>query len=100
MKRATILIGGFAATLGVGALWHGPLGAGERFAAKVEHAARATLDSYEMTSVEARLQRHPLQRRLLLSGPADDFQRREIVRLLETIPGVSEARWTAGGTVR
>ena len=31
----------------------------------------------------------------ILSGPADDFQRREIKRRLETLPGVGEALWSA-----
>jgi hypothetical protein len=86
---------GIAATLGMGALWHGPLGAGERVAARIEAEARTRLDHYEMTVVQARLERGPLSRRLLLTGPADEFQRREIVRLVETVPGVAEARWTA-----
>ena len=43
------------------------------------------LDQDEMTQVQARSQRRPLSRRLNLSGPADDFQRREIKRLMEDI---------------
>jgi len=30
---------------------------------------------------------------VVLSGPADDFQRREIKRMIETQPGVAEAAW-------
>jgi hypothetical protein len=33
---------------------------------------------------------------LVLSGPADDFQQRELVRTMETLPGVSSATWSAG----
>ncbi len=43
--------------------------------------------------VQAHLQRRPLARRLILSGPADDFQRSELVRLLDETPGVLEVRW-------
>ena len=80
----------------VTALWHGPLGHGERFAASVEGYARAQLDHDEMTQVQAHLQRDPLKRRLILSGPADDFQREEIVRRMLLVPGVGEAVWDPG----
>ena len=56
-------------------------------------AARAELEHQEMTGVTARLERSPLRRRLLLSGPADDFQQRELVRIMDQIPGVSGVRW-------
>lgn len=95
MRSWAIIAGGAAATLAMTAIWHGPLGAGDRLAARIEGSARATLDAYEMTAVEARLERSPLSRRLLLSGPADSFQRGEIVRLLDGLPGVGEARWTS-----
>ena len=75
------------------ALWHGPLGAGEKLARKAEASARATLDHYEMPMIQARMQRRPLARRLLLSGPADDFQRAELARILDDTPGVLEVRW-------
>jgi hypothetical protein len=39
------------------------------------------------------MQRDPLSRRLILSGPADDFQREELVRRLDHIPGVLDVRW-------
>ncbi|MCA1653790.1 MAG: hypothetical protein ABR588_03400 [Sphingomicrobium sp.] len=95
MSRSVVLLLGIAATLAVTALWHGPLGAAERFAASVEGNARAQLDHDEMTQVQAHLQRHPLTRRLILTGPADDFQRGEIVRRMGELPGVGEAAWDA-----
>jgi hypothetical protein len=85
--------GGAAAALAAAALWSGPLGGGDRFAAKTEKAARATLDHLEMTQVGARLERAPLRRRLVLSGPADDFQRAELVQILDDIHGVRGVRW-------
>ena len=93
MTRRTILLLGLAATVGITALWHGPLGAGERLANETEARARATLDYYELPMIQARLQRGPLSRRLVLSGPADDFQRAELVRILDETPGVLEVRW-------
>lgn len=95
MNRAVVFGAGLTTVLALTALWHGPLGYGDRFAASVEASARAQLDSDEMVQVQAHLQRGPLTRRLILSGPADDFQRHEIVRRMELIPGVGEARWVA-----
>ena len=95
MNRRTILLLGLAGTIGFAGLWHGPLGAGERLANDVETTARRTLDYYELPMIQAKLQRGPLSRRLVLSGPADDFQRAELVRILDEIPGVLEVRWDA-----
>jgi hypothetical protein len=96
MSRPLTFVMSLIAVIGLTWLWHDPLGAGDDLASRVERQARAQLDRDEMTQVQARLQRGPLTRRLILSGPADDFQRREIVRRLEDIPGVGEARWDAG----
>ena len=93
MNRAAIFIAGIAATLGATALWHGPLGAAERFATRVDKIARATLIHYEMPAVSARLERGPLARRMILSGPADSFQRSELVRIMGQVPGVNDVRW-------
>jgi len=96
LRPAATIALGVAATLAMGALYHGPGGGGRRLAAGIEQDVRATLDHYEMTAVEARLQRDPLRRRLLLSGPADSFQRREIARLLDARPGVGQVQWVDG----
>lgn len=93
MSRRTIFLLGLAAVIGFAAVWHGPLGAGERLANKAEAAARAQLDRDEMFQVQARMQRGPLSRRLIVSGPADDFQRGEIIRRLDAVPGVLDVRW-------
>lgn len=91
--RKIAFAGGAAAALIAAALWQGPLGGGDRLSSKIETNARATLDHLEMTRVSARLERHPLRRRLVLSGPADDFQRAELVQILDDIPGVAGVRW-------
>lgn len=93
MNRSSIVILGVATTLGSTALWHGPLGAGERLAARAETTARRTLDYYDLPMIQARMERGPLSRRLILSGPADDFQRSELVRILDDVPGVLDVRW-------
>ncbi len=95
MKWTHFLFLGIAAVSATTWLWHGPLGAGERFALAREQAARHQLDRDEMFQVQARMERSPLRRRLTLSGPADDFQRREIKRRMEALPGVGDAAWSA-----
>ena len=96
-RRWPLFAIGAVAMLGAALLWHGPFGGAERFVGPVEQIARQTLDHYEMPQVQARLQRGPLTRRMMLSGAADDFQRREIVRIMSEIPGVSAASWTRRG---
>lgn len=93
MNRVGALAVGVAATLATTLLWHGPGGAGERFAGTIDRTMRATLDHYEMQSVVARVQRDPLKRRLLLDGPADAFQRAEIARIALEVPGLAAAHW-------
>ena len=93
MSGRTILLIGLALVVGSTALWHGPLGAGDRLAQRIESRARRQLDHDEMFQIQAHLQRQPLSRRLVLSGPADDFQRGELVRRLDDVPGVLEVRW-------
>jgi hypothetical protein len=48
-----------------------------------------------MAQVTGHLHRNPLTRRVSLSGPADDFQRGELARLIDDVPGVSNAAWSA-----
>lgn len=90
-----LLAAGAVPMLGAALLWHAPLGGAARFTGSVERIARGTLTYYEMPQVVARLQRGPLSRNMVLSGPADDFQRREIVRIMREIPGVSGASWSS-----
>jgi len=96
-RRHWMLAASAVAALAGAVLWHGPLGAAERFAAKVDSTAEFVLADWEMSQVDGRLYRQPLTRRLILSGPADDFQRGELVRIMSTIPGVSSATWSDDG---
>ena len=93
-RRNLALAIGLLASLAATALWHGPLGAADRFSSDVERQARATLNYYEMTQVTGVLHRDPLTRRLVLSGgdSLNDWQRGELVRLFSQLPGVSEAQ--------
>ena len=93
-RRNAILALGVVLSLALAAVWHGPLGAADRLSVRVEHDARAVLDHYEMTRITEHLHHGPLTRRLILAGPADDFQTTELVRLMSELPGVSTAQWT------
>jgi hypothetical protein len=96
VKRNATLALGVAAVLAETALWHGPLGAADRLTAKIETAARAELQRQEMPGISVRVARDPqLRRQVVLTGPADDFQQAELVRLIDGLPGVSGVRWTS-----
>ena len=94
MRSNHALAIGFAATAASAVLWHGPGGAGERFATRSDHDVRRMLDYFEMQQVDGHIQRHPIARRILYKGPADEFQRTELVRIGESLPGIGEARWS------
>lgn len=93
-RRMKIIGIGIALAVGTAALWHGPLGAADRLTGRIDQTARAVLVDWEMGQVRANLARDPLTRRLMLSGPADNFQRAELVRIMSTIPGVASATWS------
>lgn len=97
-RRRALLLGltGGALALVGGALWHGPIGTADRFAASIERQSREVLVNYEMTQVAAQVARGPLQRTVVLSGPADDFQRTELARIMKLVPGVGDVRWADG----
>lgn len=93
MHRKRILLLGALATVAVAEIYHGPLGSAAELETRVESRARRVLDAYELPQIEARLAEKPLRRQLILSGPADDFQRRALVEILGGLPGVNEVRW-------
>ena len=91
--RPAIFMLGVTATLAVTAIFHGPMGKGDALAAKIERDARAELDRQEMFQVNAKLERGPLRRTLILSGPADDFQREALPEIMATVPGIGDVEW-------
>ena len=93
MKRRYVVLAGAVAVIAEVALIHGPLGVGEGLATRIERYARAELNRQEMTQVQARVERGPIRRTVILSGPADDFQQGELVRIIGSLPGVSRVRW-------
>lgn len=93
MSRVQPLLIGGVAVLAVAELFHGPLGRATEFKTRVERRANQALVNNEMGQIKAHLADTPIRRVMILSGPADDFQRRELVRLMEIIPGVEKAEW-------
>ena len=94
-RRQRAIIAGTIAALIATALWHGPFGAADRVAHELERTARQTLAVNDAPAgITARIHRGPLTRQVILSGPADEFQRAEAARLLSQIPGISDADWT------
>lgn len=84
---------GLVATIVAALAWHGPMGAADRFASRIDRAANAVLVRYAMTQDQAHLAQGPLTREILLSGPADDFQHSELARYMVQLPGVASATW-------
>ena len=93
MTRNGALAIGAALTIAMTTTVASPMGGNRAIATTIEHYARQQLDHDEMAGITATVTQGPLRRRLFLAGPADDFQRTEIVRRMEELPGVSEARW-------
>lgn len=87
------LLAGLAFILFAGWLWHGPVGAGNRFAFAAEKQTRQVLVDFEMPQVRAVVERSPLSRTLVLDGQADDFQRGELVRILNDVVGIGAVHW-------
>jgi hypothetical protein len=96
-RRNKAIAIGLVTALALTFVWHGPMGGADRFAFAVEGAIQRALVHYEMTQVRGHLHHGPLTRRVSLSGPADDFQRSELVRLINQMPGVSDTSWSASG---
>lgn len=97
--RISALAIGAVMAIALAALWHGPLGAADRYTSEVERSVRETIIYWDIPQVSGHLHHAPLTRTVHLSGPADDFQRSELVRIIGEVPGVENATWTNGGGV-
>lgn len=93
---------GLLAALAAGWVSHGPLGGGEAFIGQVEARAKTVVAEAGVSGVAVRLERNPLRRAAILSGPANDFQREGqglfpgLNDRVRAVPGVSGLRWTDG----
>jgi hypothetical protein len=97
-RNAALLIGA-ALCLALALLWHGPFGAADRLASAVDSEARLAIYVNEIPEVHGHIHHGPLTREVLLSGPADDYQRAELVKIISSLPGVSSATWGGGRDV-
>lgn len=99
MSRWTKFAVGLAAALLAAWVSHGPLGRGEALVRHLESQAQAVVDRAAIDGVEVRMQRDPLARTAILSGPADRFQREGMGSLpglnqrIEAIEGVDGLEW-------
>lgn len=100
MSKGAKLLIGLAASLLVGWISHGPLGRGEAFVAELDASLRQLVRRAGVEGVTGRMQRDPLARTAILSGPADRFQREGKGSLpglderVVAIPGVARVEWT------
>ncbi|HEX8262752.1 MAG TPA: hypothetical protein VF547_07750 [Allosphingosinicella sp.] len=99
MPTAVKLLLGLALALAAAWTWHGPLGRGEQRIARLESQARAAVAQAELPGVAVRLDRRPLGRNAVLSGPANDLQReglgsqKGVSDLVRDVPGIGAVRW-------
>ena len=100
MPKLVKFLIGLAAALAAGWISHGPLGRGEQFIDRMEADLQAVLGIVNLPGVTGRMQRDPLARTAILSGPADEFQREGvgslpgINRRVMLIPGMARFEWT------
>jgi len=100
MPKAVKFLIGFAAALAAGWISHGPLGRGEMFVERLEADLQLVIANAGLPGVTGRVQRDPLARTAILSGPADQFQREGmgsmpgINRRVLTVPGMARYEWT------
>lgn len=97
---------GLAAILVIGWAYQGPLGQGERFINGLEGAAREAVAGAELPGIKVELGRHPLSRKAMLSGPANDYQREGmgeypgLTDRVAAIDGISGVQWTDEADIR
>ena len=90
---------GLGAALAVGVIDHVALGRGEAFVGELEATAQQVVARERVPGVTARMQRDPLARTVILSGPADTFQRNGmgslpgLDRLMLGVPGMARVEW-------
>ena len=90
---------GLVADLLMGWIYHGPIGNREALLGRLESQARAAVAESEVPGITARMQRDPMARVAILSGPANDFQREGMGQFpglndrVSAIEGISRIQW-------
>jgi hypothetical protein len=100
MPNAVKFLVGLALALAAGAVSHGPMGRGEAFIAELDAQLQAVIADVDLPSVTGAMQREPLARTALLSGPANQFQREGqgslpgLNQRVLAITGMGRLEWT------
>lgn len=86
---------GLVATTASAWLFHGPAGYGARLLAGLDAQVQPLVVRQEVPEVRAAFTRDPMTRRLEFTGPANDFQRRRFVELIQEaeILGIKSVGW-------
>lgn len=93
---------GFGAALAAGWLHHGPLGGGARFLDALQAHAELRIRHAAVPGIRVEMERAPMRRTAILSGPANDFQREGIrgypglTERVASVPGIAGVRWAEG----
>ncbi len=100
MPKVLKFLIGLAAALAAGWISHGPLGRGAALVDRLDADLQAVIASFKLPGIVGRMQREPLARTAILSGPADQFQREGMGSLpgiderVLAIPGMARIEWT------
>ena len=100
MSRISKFLIGLAAALVVAVVAYWPVGMGAAFIDRLEAGANIMLARAEVPGVTVQMQRSPLTRKALLTGPANQFQREGMGSLpginqrVLAVPGMSRVEWT------
>lgn len=100
MSRIAKFLAGLAAALVVALVAYWPLGMGQAFVDRLEEGANIMVARAEVPGVTVQMQRSPLARKALLTGPANQFQREGMGSLpginqrVLAVPGMSRVEWT------
>lgn len=100
MSRISKFLIGLAAALVAGLVAYWPLGMGQAFVDRLEAGARTMVARADVSGVTVQMQRAPLARKALLTGPANQFQREGMGSLpginqrVLAVPGMSRVEWT------
>lgn len=100
MPKVLKVLIGLAVALAAGWVSHGPLGRGAMFVDRLDADLQTVVADAKLPGVTGRMQREPLARKAILSGPADQFQREGMGSLpgiderVLSIPGIGRIEWT------
>lgn len=100
MSRNVKFLIGLAASLIVGWVSHDPLGRGNAFVDELQAGAQAIVADAAIPGVTVQMQRRPLARKAVLSGPANRFQREGqgslpgLNQRVLAVPGMSSLEWS------